>query len=109
MNVVPSEIFPNLRRANRFAIDFSTIAESLDLGEFAVQIANISANGCMINSPIAFEKGKRLTLHLPVAGRIEAYMVWTHGDRTGFEFERVVRLPDFMAMIDAIKTKNAGK
>jgi hypothetical protein len=42
--------------------------------------------------------GERLTLGLPVIGRIEAHVLWTDGRRAGLQFERIVRLGDFTRM-----------
>ena len=50
-------------------------------------------------------RGERVTVRLPVIGRIEAFLVWTDGDRAGFQFERVVRLPDFLALLEHVSPK----
>ena len=56
----------------------------------------------MVDGVLDMLKGDRVTVRLPVAGRIEAYLVWSHQGRCGFEFERVIREPDFVAMLDKI-------
>ncbi|WP_159642063.1 PilZ domain-containing protein [Sphingorhabdus sp. 109] len=91
-----------MRRATRFSVDFETVCEVQPDSEIQVRIANISANGMMLADPIDMEKGDRVTVRLPVAGRIEAYLVWSHQGRHGFKFERVIREPDFYAMLDKI-------
>ena len=48
-------------------------------------------------------KGERVIVRLPQIGRIEAYCIWTTDDRAGFQFERIIRLDDFMAMIGEIQ------
>ena len=37
-----------------------------------------------------------MIIRLPEIGRIEAYCIWTRDDRAGFQFERIIRLDDFM-------------
>jgi len=96
MRNVSPERSPDLRRATRFPVDFETICEIQPDREIPVHIANISAIGMML------EKGDRITVRLPVTGRIEAYLVWSHQGRHGFQFERVIREPDFVAMLDKI-------
>ena len=44
-----------------------------------------------------------MIIRLPQIGRIEAYCIWMTGDRAGFQFERIVRLDDFMAMIEQLQ------
>lgn len=103
MTIVAPETSPDPRRATRFTVDFETICEVNPDQEMHVRIANISANGMMLVDPIDMAKGDRIIVRLPVAGRIEAYLVWSHQGRHGFKFERVIREPDFVAMLDKIK------
>lgn len=91
---------PEMRRATRFSVDFRTIGETQKHGEFPVNLGNISAHGCQFAHDAALSKGDRVVVRLPVAGRIEAFLVWSHNGRSGFEFERVIREPDFVAMLD---------
>ncbi len=92
--------FPDLRRATRFPVDFDTICETRKDGEFSGKITNVSAHGCQLVHEVALIKGDRVVVRLPVAGRIEAFLIWSHSGRSGFEFERVIRPDDFMAMLD---------
>jgi len=98
------ETTTDLRRATRFPVDFETICEVHPDQEIRVRIANVSAHGMMLVYPIDMAKGDRLIVRLPVAGRIEAFLVWSHQGRHGFEFERVIREPDFVAMLDEINS-----
>ncbi|WP_082788270.1 PilZ domain-containing protein [Sphingorhabdus sp. M41] len=98
----PPQTVCDIRRATRFSIDFETICEYHPHQEIRVRIANISANGMMLAASIDREKGDRVIVHLPVAGRIEAHLAWSHQGRQGFTFERVIREPDFYAMLDKI-------
>ena len=40
---------------------------------------------------------------LAVRRRIEAYCIWITEDRAGFQFERIIRLDDFVAMIEELQ------
>ena len=93
---------PDPRRATRFPVDFSTICESRKDGEFKVKMTNVSAHGCQLVHETELNKGDRVVVRLPVAGRIEAFLIWSHNGRSGFEFERVIRPDEFMEMIDKI-------
>ncbi|HSJ78132.1 MAG TPA: PilZ domain-containing protein, partial [Erythrobacter sp.] len=42
-------------------------------------------------------------IRLPVVGRIEAYVIWTRDNRAGFQFERIIRLDDFVTIIDQLQ------
>ncbi|GAB5489403.1 MAG: hypothetical protein Pars2KO_29730 [Parasphingorhabdus sp.] len=93
---------PDPRRASRFPVDFSTICDSRKDGEFSVRMTNVSAHGCQLVHDVELKKGDRVVVRLPVAGRIEAFLIWSHNGRSGFEFERVIRPDEFMEMIDTI-------
>jgi hypothetical protein len=95
----------DLRRAARHRASHKVIAESRYHGDRPIHIANISAQGFMIDDNAVFEKGDRIELRLPVVGRIEAHLIWTLDGRAGFQFERVIRLPDFLALIDQVGVK----
>lgn len=103
MTKAPHYSSADLRRAARFAVDFETLCEVYPDREFRIRIANISAHGMMLTDPIDMKKGDRMVVRLPVIGRIEAYLVWSHQGRSGFEFERVIREPDFVAMLDKVE------
>jgi hypothetical protein len=95
----------DMRRAARHRANHQAIAESRKHGDQKIRIVNVSAHGFMIDDNTAFEHGDRIELRLPVVGRIEAHLIWTVDGRAGFQFERVVRLPDFLALIDQIGGK----
>lgn len=95
----------DLRRAARHRANHKVIAESKQHGDRTINIVNVSAHGFMIDDNVVFERGDRVELRLPVVGRLEALIIWTVENRAGFQFERVVRLPDFLAMLDQIGAK----
>ncbi len=68
-----------------------------------LHVANISAQGFMIDNSPDLARGDRLIIALPGIGRIEAYVIWVAEDRAGFQFERIIRLDAFMALIDTIQ------
>ncbi|MBK9003709.1 MAG: PilZ domain-containing protein [Sphingomonadales bacterium] len=96
----------DLRRAARHRASYDVLADSKKHGEQKLHIANISAHGFMIDNNTVFDHGDRIEMRLPVVGRIEAHLIWSVDGRAGFQFERVVRLPDFMALIDVVGSKN---
>lgn len=95
----------DLRRAARHRADYDVIVESKLYGDKKLHISNISANGFMVENNTTFARGDRVELRLPGIGRIEAYMVWGAGERAGFQFERVIRMPDFLSLVDKVRPR----
>ncbi len=93
----------DLRRAARHPVDYPVIAEHFTCGDLHLHISNISAHGFMVDGSEPLGRGDRVIIRLPVIGRIEAYVIWSHDERTGFQFERIIRLDDFVKMIDALQ------
>jgi hypothetical protein len=91
------------RRASRFPVNHEALCETPSGREFRAQIVNISAHGCMIGGELAMEKGERVIIRLPKIGRIEAFLVWSQNGRCGFEFERIIRMPDFLELVETLK------
>jgi hypothetical protein len=96
----------DLRRAARHRANHKVIAESKLHGDQNIHIVNVSAHGFTIDNNPGYERGERVELRLPVIGRIEALVIWTVEQRAGFQFERVLRLPDFLALLDVIGPKS---
>jgi hypothetical protein len=92
----------NLRRAARHRTDHKLFAESRRHGDQYIHIVNISAHVLMIDNNPGYERGERVELKLPIIGRIEALVIWTVAQRAGLQFERVLRFPDFLVLLDEI-------
>ncbi len=93
----------DLRRATRHPVDHQVIGEHRLLGDVHLHIINMSAHGFMIEGANDLGKGERVTIRLPSIGRIEAHLIWSAENRAGFQFERIIRLEDFVRLIDAIQ------
>jgi hypothetical protein len=93
----------DMRRAARHPVDHKVIGEHRRLGDVHIHIVNISAHGFMVDGNTELSRGERLTIRLPEVGRIEAHLIWASEGRAGFQFERIIRLEDFMRMIEAIQ------
>lgn len=103
MSVGASLSVTDLRRAARHPVDFPVIVEHYRNGDMKLHVANISAHGFMVDNVDGLERGDRVIIRLPVVGRIEAYVIWTRDTRAGFQFERIIRLDDFSAIIDTLQ------
>ena len=68
-----------------------------------LHIVNISANGFMVDGAPSLKRGDRILIRLPDVGRIEAYVIWVRDERAGLQFERIIRVDDFMQMIDKLQ------
>ncbi|MGB3712459.1 MAG: PilZ domain-containing protein [Erythrobacter sp.] len=93
----------DMRRAARHPVDYSAIVEHLEHGDLDLHISNISAHGFMADNTTQLKRGDRVMIRLPVVGRIEAYVIWTRDTRAGFQFERIIRLDDFVSIIDELQ------
>ncbi|WOE74110.1 PilZ domain-containing protein [Alterisphingorhabdus coralli] len=93
------------RAAARHSVDFVVIGEHRSLGDIKAHIVNVSANGFMTEGDMPLQKGERLSLRLPVAGMIEAHLIWSLGGRSGFQFERILRPNDFIDMVEAMQPR----
>ena len=93
----------DLRRAARHPVDYPVIAEHHARGDVQLHIANISAHGFMVDDAQTIERGDRVIVRLPEIGRIEAYVIWVRDERAGFQFERIIRLDDFIRIIESLQ------
>ena len=93
----------DLRRATRHPVDHRVIGEHRLLGDIQLHIINLSAHGFMVEGATELSKGERVTIRLPGIGRIEAHLIWIAETRAGFQFERIIRLEDFVRLIDAVQ------
>ena len=89
-------------------MDFPVIGEHRTRGDLKLHVCNLSAHGFMVDGGgdkgmPELARGDRVIIRLPVIGRIEAYCIWVTEDRAGFQFERIIRLDDFMAMIGELQ------
>lgn len=91
------------RRATRHPVNYKVIGEHRTLGDVHFHIANISAHGFMVEGALELGRGERVTIRLPVVGRIEAHLIWVTRDRAGFQFERIIRVDDFVRLIDQLQ------
>lgn len=77
-----------MRRAARHPVDYPVIVEHLEHGDLKLHVSNLSAHGFMVDDAYHLARGDRIIIRLPLVGRIEAYLIWTRGNRAGFQFER---------------------
>ncbi len=91
------------RQATRHPVSHPVIGEHRELGDVHLHVSNISAQGFMVDGELPFGRGERVTIRLPVVGRIEAHVIWQTADRAGFQFERILRLDDFTMLIDELQ------
>ncbi|MGB3471788.1 MAG: PilZ domain-containing protein [Erythrobacter sp.] len=93
----------DMRRAARHPVDFPVIVEHFSRGDINLHVSNLSAHGFMVDDAGDLARGDRVIIRLPVVGRIEAYVIWTRDERAGFQFERIIRLDDFVSIIDTLQ------
>lgn len=93
----------DLRRSSRHPVDFRVVGEHRQRGDVAMHIVNISAHGFMAHGLDELGRGERVIVRLPQVGRIEAHLIWASGERAGFQFERIIRANEFMALINQLQ------
>lgn len=93
----------DMRRATRHPVDHKVIGEHRRLGDVHLHIVNLSAHGFMADGQLELSRGERVVIRLPLVGRIEAHLIWATAERAGFQFERIIRLDDFIRMIDTLQ------
>ncbi|MGB7418281.1 MAG: PilZ domain-containing protein [Erythrobacter sp.] len=93
----------DLRRAARHPVDYPVIVEHFKRGDIDMHVCNISAHGFMVDDAEGLNRGDRVIIRLPIVGRIEAYVMWTRDRRAGLQFERIIRLDDFVLVIDELQ------
>ena len=93
----------DMRRSTRHPVDFRAIGEHRRKGDVHLHIVNISAHGFMAQGTLDLGRGERLIVSLPQIGRIEAHLIWASGERAGFQFERIIRANEFIALIDTLQ------
>lgn len=93
----------DLRSSSRHPVDLPMIGEHRRLGDITLNVINISTTGFMVRGEVGLGRGERITIRLNQIGRIEAFLVWIEGERAGFQFERIIRLDEFMRMIKAMQ------
>ena len=103
MNIGARLSVTEMRRNVRQPVKYVTSGDHRRLGEIELPLVNISPQGFMAQGALNLERGERVALGLPIIGRIESHVVWMHGDRAGFQFERIIRTEDFSAMIDQLQ------
>ncbi len=96
------------RRIVRQSVDYRLLAEHTKFGEIDMHMANISPHGFMVDQELDLMPGERLTIRLPTIGRIEAHVVWRHGGRAGFQFERLIAPTDFADLIATLGAEKPG-
>lgn len=91
------------RRSERHPVDYRALAEHRTIGDLEMHIVNISPHGFMCQGEISLTRGERVSIRLPVVGFIEAHLVWSAGERAGFQFERIIRTDELVAMLELLR------
>jgi len=91
------------RRGMRHPVDYKVIAEHRRIGGVHLHIINVSAQGFMAEGDVELGRGERITVRFPEVGEIEAHLIWARDKRVGFQFERIIRIDEFIKLIDKIQ------
>jgi hypothetical protein len=95
----------DMRNSVRCPVDYVTLGEHLTLGDIELHVCNVSNQGFMVDGCSRVERGHRVIVRLPVIGRIEGCCIWTHEDRAGFQFERIIRPDEYAEMLAGMQPR----
>ena len=93
----------DMRRSVRHHINRRLIGEHRLLGDVPLELADISAEGFMAESKIPLGCGERILIRLPIARGTKGHVVWSVGNYSGFQFERIINRHDFADVLKALK------
>jgi hypothetical protein len=96
---------PDLRASVRCPVDYLAEAEHLAKGETRLHLRNVSNMGFMAENCQEMERADRVIIRLPYVGRLEAYCMWTHEGRAGFQFERIIPHDELAEMLVEMQPK----
>jgi hypothetical protein len=96
-------LWPDARTEPREEVQHRTRATGPDGVGHDLLVVNISASGLMARGELPYPAGTVLRVRLPVLGEVAAELRWTLGGRAGFHLARMIALPDFLAMLAAMR------
>jgi hypothetical protein len=94
-----ARVQPERRESEREEVYFRTRANADGLGQFPVQIVNISANGLMARTDTDVPIGGALSFRLPIVGDVRAEVRWALGGRIGCQFDRMIPLAPYLELL----------
>lgn len=100
--MLAAQVQHDRRESEREEVFYRTRASAPGLGNFPVQLVNISANGFMIRTDTDVAIGDRLSLRLPVVGEVQAEVRWALGGRVGCQFARMIGLAPYLELLAAL-------
>ncbi len=92
-----------MRRFSREEVCFRCEIAGPQFEAAAALLVNISPLGCMIRCSREVAPGTRVGFVLPLAGRIEARIVWAIGGRMGLEFDEEIDAEPYLGMLDKLR------
>jgi hypothetical protein len=100
--MLAAQVQPERRQSERDEVFYRTRASAPGLGNFPVQVVNISANGLMARTEAEVQVGQSLTIRLPVMGTVKAEVRWSLGGRIGCQFQRMIDLASYLDMLGTL-------
>ena len=92
----------DMRRVQREDVCFRIEIASPELEPASALIVNISPLGCLLRCSKNVKADASLHFDVPVAGRINARVVWAMGGRIGLEFREEIDAKPYLAMLDQL-------
>ena len=96
------------RGEERHAVHWLTRGEHRRRGDFDLTVTNISRAGFLATAVAGLERGERLLVRLPVVGHLDAFVMWSLGERFGFQFERPLLAGDLEKLLMALRRRDSA-
>jgi len=93
----------DMRRFSREEVCFRCEITGPDFGSAFGLIVNVSPLGCMIRCSQDAKPDTAVSFALPIAGRIQARIVWAIGGRMGLEFDEEIDAAPYLAMLEQLR------
>ena len=81
-----SQVDELVGRKDRHAVEVDAVAHRADGTKAPVRLADLSNNGCRIESHVDFRVGERLQVAMPGMGYVRVQVRWTIPGRAGAKF-----------------------
>lgn len=92
----------DMRRFHREDVCFRVEITTPGLEPASALIVNISPLGCLLRCSQPLQTDAELHFTLPLAGRIDARIVWVMGGRIGLEFREEIDAEPYLAMLEKL-------
>ena len=93
----------DLRRDDRFQVNYYATGEHRRLGKLILKIVDLSSTGVMVVGKAGIERGDKILFRLPTATDVEALCLWTWHQQAGLQFDQPISSSELTSNIDVMR------